>query len=104
MQVPVGMPSPMRMTARHLAKRAPSFRYSSRRWRRPSRPSVTTSPGQPASGWLPLSTLIPARIPWSARQRANGTPALVDWRMVSSDRATPLIDPASPGAVARSSR
>ena len=43
----VGMPSPIVITARHFAKRAPSPRYSSRRARSPSSPSVTFSPGKP---------------------------------------------------------
>ena len=47
------------MTARHLAKRAPSPRYSTSRSRRPSRPSVTTSLAQNGSGLVPLSTLMP---------------------------------------------
>src|SRR5438309_1684388 len=53
------MPGPMLMTARHFAKPAPIFAYSCRRSRRPSRPSVTSSPGAPASGFEPLSTLMP---------------------------------------------
>ena len=45
----------MVMTARHLAKRAPSLWYSARRSRRPSRPSVTVSilACGPASGLAP---------------------------------------------------
>ena len=43
-------PAPMVITARHLAKRQPSLKYSSRRLDRPSRPSVTFSPGARAAG------------------------------------------------------
>jgi hypothetical protein len=48
------MPSPIAMTARHFAKRAPMPRYSASRSRRPSRPSVTFSLGEPASCALVL--------------------------------------------------
>src|SRR5690348_14830487 len=80
MQLPDGESSPIVMTARHLANLAPSFAYSFRRSRRPSRPSVTTSPGKPASACGPLSTLMPGRMPLSIMTLVNGTPALVDWR------------------------
>src|SRR5207244_2684523 len=39
------MSSPIVITARHFVKRAPSSRYSFRRSRRPSRPSVIFSSG-----------------------------------------------------------
>ncbi len=84
MQVDEGASSPMVITARHLANFAPIRAYSSSRWRRPSRPSVTTSPGQPASGTGPLSTLMPGRMPASIMTLVKGTPARVDWRIVSS--------------------
>ncbi len=42
-RVVVGRSSPIAITARHLAKRAPRSRYSARRSRRPSSPSVTVS-------------------------------------------------------------
>ena len=84
MQVLLGMSSPIVITARHLANSAPSFTYSARRSRRPSRPSVTSSPGNPASGLAPRSTLMPGMMPASFITLVNGTPALVDWRMVSS--------------------
>ena len=84
MQYAVGIPSPIVITARHLAKRAPSSRYSCSRSRRPSSPSVTFSPGAPARSFAPVSTLIPGMIPLSASSFANGVPSAVDWRSVSS--------------------
>ena len=57
----------MSITARHLAKRAPSLWYSASRSRRPSRPSVIVSFGKPASGLAPVSTLMPGTMP-SLRQ------------------------------------
>src|SRR5947209_6103988 len=68
----LGMPGPMVKTVRHLAKRAPRVRYSARRSRRPSRPSVICSPGKPARATVPLSTLMPGKIPWRehGRQRS----------------------------------
>ena len=43
-----------RCTARHLANRAPSETYSSSRGRRPSSPSVTSSPSKPGRAARPL--------------------------------------------------
>ena len=56
----------MVITARHLAKRAPSLKYSSRRFGRPSRPSVTFSPGCSGRFFAPASTLMPGMIPFFA--------------------------------------
>src|SRR5688572_6417252 len=53
------MPLPIVSTARHFVKRAPRPRYSSSRSRSPSNPSVTVSSGAFASGFAPVSTLIP---------------------------------------------
>ena len=78
------MPSPIVITARHLAKRAPRLLYSSSRSRRPSRPSVTFSFGAPARSLAPVSTLIPGMIPLSASSFANGVPSAEAWRSVSS--------------------
>ena len=47
----------MSMTARHFANFAPSSRYSTSRWRSPSSPSVTSSPGAIASGAAALVDL-----------------------------------------------
>src|SRR2546430_3247804 len=49
---------PILITTRHLAKRAPIWKYSAMRLARPSRPSVTFSPGESASSTVPLSTLM----------------------------------------------
>jgi len=89
MQLPEGVSSEMVITARHLANLAPRRAYSFRRSRRPSRPSVTSSPGKPASGTVPLSTLMPGRMPFFAMYSANGTPLRVAWRRVSSYRIAP---------------
>src|SRR5712671_4367064 len=87
----------MVMTARHLAKRAPSLKYSSSRPRRPSSPSVTFSPGQSARSWMPLSTLIPGMMPLPARNSGNGSlPARVLCLSVSSNRITPLTNSSMP--------
>ena len=74
----------MAMTARHFVNFAPSSVYSARRSRRPSRPSVTVSPSAPASGFAPMSTLMPGMTPASSSTFVNGTPSCVDWRIVSS--------------------
>ena len=94
----------MVITARHLAKRAPSAAYSASRSRSPSSPSVTSSPGAPASGFVPRSTLMPGRMPWRASSCGKGVPSSAFWRMVSSNRITPLIELASPGVVSSSWR
>jgi hypothetical protein len=91
----------MVMTARHLLKRAPSEWYSSKRARRPSRPSVTFSPGCPARSCAPVSTLIPGTTPFAARSSANGVPSSDAWRIVSSYRITPPTYSSKPGVVKR---
>ena len=95
----VGSPSPMWITARHLAKRAPSRRYSSSRSRRPSRPSVTSSPATPASGLAPASTLMPGMMPArasSSTQRHAARALLADRLVLQDDAADEL---AMPGVV-----
>ena len=104
MQAAVGVSGPIRMTARHLANRAPRAAYSTSRSRSPSSPCVTTSSGDPASGVVPRSTLMPGTIPARLRTSAKGVPSWAVWRMVSSNRMTPLTWSASPGEVRRSSR
>src|SRR5918998_3377390 len=100
-----GMDSPpIAITARHLAKRAPSSLYSAKRPRRPSSPSVTVSPGAPESGFAPVSTLMPGRTSRAARYSGKGVPEPVDWRSVSSNMITPLTCSAMPSAVNSSSR
>src|SRR5258706_11055756 len=98
------MSSPIVMTARHLLKTAPRSRYSARRSRSPSRPSVIVSPFASASGFAPRSTLIPGRMPWSLRIFTSGAPSAAFWRMVSSYRITALMYFAAPGARNSSSR
>ena len=85
-------PSPMRITARHFANRAPRSRYSARRSRRPSSPSVTVSPGEPASGFAPVSTLIPGRMP-APKAFGQGLPGralLADGFILQDDAADEL--------------
>jgi hypothetical protein len=38
-----------------------------------------------------MSTLMPGMMPASVMTLVNGTPALVDWRIVSSYRIAPLM-------------
>ncbi len=97
----VGMPSPIVMTARHLAKRAPSPAYSASLSRRPSRPSVTFSPGKPAMGLAPLSTLMPGTIPLPERSLGKGVPSDADCRRVSSYMITPDMCFSAPAVVKR---
>jgi hypothetical protein len=69
-----------------VLQRAPIWRYSMRRSRNPSRPSVTVSPGAPASGFAPVSTLISTVTPgrcaagkecWSERRARTRSSPLV---------------------------
>ena len=91
MQYSLGMFLPIEITARHFAKRAPSPAYSSRRPRRPSRPSVTVSPSASASGFAPVSTLMPGMIPRDSSSFGNGVPSVELCLSVSSKRMTPLM-------------
>ena len=100
----LGRLSVMRITARHLAKRAPMPWYSARRSRSPSSPSVTVSSGAPASGSAPVSTLMPGTMPWLRRTSASGVPPELFWRIVSSYRMAPLMNSAAPGVVNSISR
>src|ERR671937_405986 len=104
MQYSLGLPSPMEYVARHFAKRAPRPRYSSRRPRRPSSPSVTVSPSANASGFAPLSTLMPGMIPFDSSSFGNGVPSADVWRIVSSKRMTPLMNSSAPSVVKSMSR
>src|SRR5450830_2079954 len=104
MHVVVGRPSPIRMTARHLANRAPSVAYSASRSRSPSSPSVMTSSGKPANGFVPPSTLMPGITPWRRSTSGNGVPSAAFWRSVSSNRITPLMASPIPAVVKRISR
>jgi hypothetical protein len=70
-----------------VLQRAPMWRYSMRRSRNPSRPSVTVSPGAPASGFAPVSTLISTVTPgrcaagkegWSERRARTRSSPLVE--------------------------
>ena len=71
----------------------------------PVEPSVTVSPSAAsASGLAPLSTLMPGMIPLPASTFGNGTPSLEDWRIVSSNRITPLMNSSTPSVVKRRSR
>ena len=78
------MPSPIVITARHFAKRAPSSRYSSSRSRRPSRPSVTFSLGRAGERLRALVDLDPGDDPLLVEDFGNGVPSAALWRIVSS--------------------
>ncbi len=104
MQYSLGMLFPIVMTARHFVKRAPSSRYSSSRARRPSRPSVTVSSSASASGFAPLSTLIPGMTPLDSSSFGNGVPSAELCRIVSSKRMTPLMYSSAPSVVKSRSR
>src|SRR5579884_380889 len=101
MQYSLGCVSEIEYVARHFAKRAPSSRYSSSRLPSPSSPSVTVSPSASASGFAPLSTLIPGMTPFEASSSGNGVPSSERCRIVSSKRMTPLMNSSTPGVVKR---
>ncbi len=104
MHVRVGIFSPIAITARHLANRAPSFRYSVNRSRKPSKPSVIFSPGKFAIALAPLSTLIPGMIPCCSNASTKLRPSRVFCRIVSSKRITPLMKSPAPFVVNKTSR
>src|SRR5215475_9601204 len=104
MHVRVGIPCPIVMTARHLAKRAPSFRYSVNRSRSPSKPSVILSTGKFAMALAPLSTLIPGTIRCWSSTSTKLRPSRDFCRMVSSNRITPLMNSPAPLVVNKISR
>ncbi len=94
----------MEYVARHLANRAPSSAYSASRSRSPSRPSVTVSPSASASGFAPMSTLMPGMIPFAVSTSRSGVPSAAFWRSVSSKRMTPLTNSSAPSVRKRNSR
>src|SRR5919201_6323435 len=100
----LGIPLPIEYVARHFVKRAPSSRYSSSRSRSPSKPSVIVSSEASASGFVPLSTLIPGMIPRLSSSFGNEVPSAEVWRIVSSKRITPLMYSSTPFVVKSSSR
>ena len=65
---------------------------------------MTVSPSAPASGFAPLSTLIPGMIPRLSSSFGNGVPSEALWRIVSSKRITPLMNSSLPSVVKSSSR
>ena len=87
------------ITARHLANRAPIARYSSRRPRSPSSPSVMRSSGKPASGFAPRSTLMPGMIPCVGEQigQARTRRAPLADRLVLQDDAADVLGDARRG-------
>src|SRR5690349_1799139 len=104
MQYSLGRSASIEYVPRHFAKRAPSCTYSSSRARRPSRPSVIVSSFASASGFAPLSTLIPGMTPFDSSSFGNGVPSAADWRIVSSNRITPLMYSSTPSVANSSSR
>ena len=66
---------------------------------------MTVSPSAAsANGLAPLSTLMPGMMPLPASAFGNGTPSLVAWRIVSSDRITLPMNSSTPSVVKRRSR
>ena len=65
---------------------------------------MIVSPSASASGFAPLSTLMPGMIPFDASSFGNGVPSALDWRIVSSNRITPLMNSSTPSVVNSSSR
>ena len=98
------MPSPIVITARHFAKRAPSFLYSTSRSRNPSRPCVRFSFGALGSATAPVSTLMPGMMPLFSSSLGKGVPSFAFCLIVSSYRITPLMKSAAPGVVKSMSR
>ncbi len=65
---------------------------------------MTVSSSASASGFAPLSTLIPGMIPLEASSSGKGVPSRADCRIVSSKRMTPLTYSSTPSVVKRRSR
>ena len=65
---------------------------------------MIVSPSARASGFAPLSTLIPGMTPLLSRSAGNGVPSAELWRIVSSKRITPLMWSSAPGVVKSMSR
>ena len=86
----VGVPSPIGITARHLANRAPRAANSASRLSRLSRPCVISSPSAaPASWTTPVSTLMPAMKPEFVAGLGEGPPVgqLLTERLFAEDHA-----------------
>src|SRR5918999_2645915 len=99
MQLSVGMPSPMVMTARHLVKRAPRSLYSASLSPKPSRPWVNFSLGERGMLTVLLSTFMPGMTPWLSSTVGIGVPSEASWRRVSSKRITPERNSPMPSVV-----
>ena len=78
-------------TARRARGTPRTARAARRALRSPSRPVAS------ASGFAPRSTLIPGITPSPASSAGNGVPSPADWRIVSSNRITPLMNSSAPG-------
>ncbi len=65
---------------------------------------MTVSPGALASGLAPRSTLIPGMTPFCSSSFGNGVPSSPCWRIVSSNRITPLMYCSAPSVVNSRSR
>ena len=65
---------------------------------------MTCSPGNPARGFAPASTLMPGMTPAVSRALVKPTPSDVDCRMVSSNMITPLMNCSIPRVVNSISR
>jgi hypothetical protein len=94
--VPLGRPSPIEYVARHFANRAPSARYSEKRSRSPSSPSVTVSSLEAGQRLGAAVDLDPGDHPPAGEQlrerRAVGGP-LPDRLVEEDDAADERLDP-----------
>ena len=90
------MLSPILITALHLVNLAPIDAYSFNLSSKPSKPTVTVSPGQSSIDFSPLSTLMPGSAPCSDIRSLNKEPSSADCLIVSSKSITPPILPFIP--------
>ena len=66
---------------------------------------MTVSPGANGSGNAPMSALIPTISPLRVQElRERAVPSRARWRIVSSNRITPLMNSSAPGVVNSMSR
>ena len=94
----------MVITARHLAKRAPSLKYSSRRLEQPVEPLGDLLAGRSGEVVRALVDLDAGDDALLREIVGNGVPSSVFWRIVSSNRITPERNCSMPGVVKSSPR
>lgn len=86
-------------TALHLANLIPILQYSLHSAANLSNPAVQDSSSVPGRTYKPLSTLIPATIPFSFNNLMKLTPLSSDYLAVSSYKMTPEMYYSIPGVV-----